>query len=254
MTRAGGKVGQNMNTRERPKVYRYSSIAYVIDALTRREITLLNPSSWADKNDSLYINLYKQFRGVANVFASCCTLSKETFQHWYIFGGSSAGAFIEYDRVKLEAHFETLKAEGHKLRYEDVMYLTLEKVEGPLAKLERFPFLKRWGFEAEKEYRVIVETDDENVISYPIPIPLNAINRLVINPWLPRPVVESLKDAIHSIDGCEDLKVDHSRLIESDRWMVAGIKKLSGHLRTASPAYQKLRKKISKKKKSSTKK
>jgi len=243
-----------MKAKDRTKVYRYSSIAYVIDALTRREIRLLDPSSWIDKNDSLYMNFYKQFRGVANVFASCCTLSKETFQHWYIFGGSSAGAFIEYDRAKLEACFEALKTKGHKLRYESVSYLTLERVEKPQATLERFPFLKRWGFEAEKEYRIIAETNDETLISYPIPIPLSAINRIVINPWLPRSVVDSLREVIHSIEGCENLKVDHSRLIESDRWMAAGVKRLSGHIRNKDPAYKKLRKKRSKNKQPSKKK
>jgi hypothetical protein len=233
-----------MKVKERPKVYRYSSIAYVIDSLARREITLLNPSSWADKNDSLYISLYKQYREVGNVFASCYTLSKETFQHWYIFGGSSAGAFIEYDRTKLEACFETLKVAGHKLRYTEVEYLTLEKVEKAQATLERFPFLKRWGFESEQEYRVIVESDDKNLISYPIKIPIGVINRIVINPWLPRTVVQSLRETIHSINGCENLAVDHSRLIESARWMAAGVRKLSGHLRTKSPVYKKLQKKI----------
>jgi hypothetical protein len=237
-----------MTSSDKSRVYRYTNIAYIIDALARGQMTLLNPSSWVDKNDSLYIDLYRQYRGVAAVFASCCTLSKETFHHWYIFGGSSSGAFIEYDRAQLEACFEALKVQGHKLRFEEVDYLTLPKVEKQNVSLDSFPFLKRWGFESEEEYRVIVESDDDDVISYAIPIPISAVQRIVINPWLPGPVVDSLKERIRSIAGCEELQVDHSRLIESNRWMAAGIKKLAGHVRRKTPAYKKLRKKSSKKK------
>ncbi|HEX3664381.1 MAG TPA: hypothetical protein VHU23_04010 [Rhizomicrobium sp.] len=237
-----------MKSSDNSKVYRYTSIAYVIDALSRREMTLLNPSSWVDKNDSLYISFYKQYRNVAHVFATCCTLSKETFQHWYIFGVSSAGAFIEYDRATLEACFEELKLQGHSLRFDEVQYLTLENVEKPTVSLESFPFLKRWGFGPEKEYRVIAETNNHDAISYPIPIPLNVIRRVVINPWLPRSVVDSLKARIRSIDGCEKLKVDHSRLIESDRWIAAGVRKLSGHLRTSAVPRRTRPKKVVRKK------
>jgi len=228
------------------KVYRYSNIAYIIDALARGEMVLLDPSSWEDKNDSQYIDLYRQYREVAGVFASCCTLSRETFHHWYIFGGSSAGAFIEYDRAELEACLEGLKSGGHKLRYKPVKYLTLENVEKSTASLKNFPFLKRFGFQSEKEYRVIVETDDETMTSYPIPIPIDVIRRIVINPWLPKSVVSSLRERIRSIPGCDRLSVDHSRLIKSDRWIAAGIKKLTGHIRSKRPAYKKLRKKKAK--------
>ena len=236
-----------MDDPKESKVYRYSSIAYIIDAIARSQITLVDPASWADKNDSFFIDLYRQYRGVAAVFASCCTLSKETFHHWYVFGGSSAGAFIEYDRARLEACFDTLKTQGHKLRFEKVTYLTLQDVEGPQATLDRLPFLKRWGFDAEKEYRVIVETDDEEMIAYPLAVPNSAIRRIVVNPWLPRSVVDSIKTRIQGIDGCEKLKVDHSRLIESDRWKAAGIRKLAGYRRTIDPTFKKLRKKPSRK-------
>jgi hypothetical protein len=231
-----------MKNRTNAKVYRYSSIAYVLDALARKEMTLLDPKSWADKNDSLYVDLYKQYRGAGAVFASCCTLSTETFHHWYVFGGTHAGAFIEYDRTELESCFKSLKAQGHKIRYAKVKYFTLGRVEKD-ATLNSLPFLKRWGFQSEREYRVIVETDDESHLAYRIPIPMAAINRVVINPWLPDPVVETLRARIHSISECANLTVDHSRLIDSDRWKAAGIRMVAGYKRRHNPVYKRLREK-----------
>lgn len=184
--------------RKKTLVRRYTSIAYLLDALSRQELTLLDPKSWADKNDSFFVDLYRQYRGVHAVFASCCTLSSETFHHWYVFGGSSAGAFIEYDRESLEDCLRTRKTEGHLVRFAAVKYFTLKRVKSE-ATLQNLPFAKRWGFQAEKEYRVIAETDNDEMLTYPLSVPISAVRRVVINPWLPEAVVRTIRAQIHSI-------------------------------------------------------
>jgi hypothetical protein len=234
---------------ERNVVSRYSSIANVIDTLTRRELSLLNPSSWIDKNDSQFVEFYRQYKGAPAVYAACFTLSNETFHHWYVFGRESAGAYLEFDTVAQEAHLGRLKKEGHKLRYESVQYFTLSGIGDPKISLDQFPFAKRWGFQAEKEYRIIIESE-AIAVSCQIPVPLRAVARVVINPWLSKDVVHSIRSCIHSIEGCEMLRVDHSRLIDSDKWQAAGIRRLSAHLRKTDPAYKNPKRRRKAKKKS----
>lgn len=233
---------------ERNVVSRYSSIANVIDTLTRQELSLLNPSSWIDKNDSQFVEFYRQYKGAPAVYAACFTLSNETFHHWYVFGRESAGAYLEFDTALLEAHLAGLRKKGHKLRYQAVEYFALAAIEDPKISLEQFPFAKRWGFQAEKEYRIIIESD-AIAVSCQVPIPLQTVARVVINPWLSKDVVQSIRACIQSIPGCENLRVNHSRLIDSDKWQAAGIRRLSAHLRKTDPAYKKPKRRRARKKK-----
>jgi hypothetical protein len=41
--------------------------------LARRELTLLDPSSWDDRNDSLFLEQYREKRGLQSVLALCFT-------------------------------------------------------------------------------------------------------------------------------------------------------------------------------------
>lgn len=223
-------------------VTRYSSIAHVIDCLARKELPLLDPKSWIDRNDSLFMDFYRQHRKVPAVFAACATRSKETYHHWHVFAGQAAGAAIEFDRQKLEAHLRALQKQRHKLRFGIVRYLTLKRIEGGEAELQDFPFVKRWGFQAEKEYRIISECDDSDAVMLSIPLPIKIVRRIIINPWLPSQVVESLKDRIQSIAECEKLRVSHSHLIASDRWKAAGVRIVNGYRRSRDPRYRALRK------------
>lgn len=222
-------------------VYRYTNIAYVLDALARKQLTLLDPKSWTDRNDSLYVDLYRQYRKAGSVLAACFTISNETFHHWHVFGGSSAGACIEYKRSMLETYLDQHRGRGHDIRFEKVKYVTLPKL-GTQSTLENLPFLKRWGFQAEKEYRVIVEADDDELSTFNIPVPIAAIRRVVINPWLPDEVVQTLRQRINTMSDCENVVVEHSSLIDNDVWKANGIRMVAGHLRAVDPVYEKLRK------------
>jgi hypothetical protein len=165
---------------------RYTNIAAAIDILARQELVLLDPISWDDRNDRHFMNLYKEYIGADGLYAACCTLSNETYHHWHVFGGRS-GAYLEFEKSELEAHLKGLKKSGHRLRFEEVNYYTLNAIgEGKLTP-EDMPFAKRWGFNAEEEYRIIAEGDADQ-ITYSIPLPVGLIRKVVINSWLPEPV------------------------------------------------------------------
>ena len=48
---------------------RYCDLAALVYLLNARKITLLNPESWDDSNDSYYLSLYKKRKGLKSVLA-----------------------------------------------------------------------------------------------------------------------------------------------------------------------------------------
>lgn len=54
-------------------IRRYTSIPGVIDTLRRRQLPLLDPQYWDDRNDSYFMRLYKEYRGANRCsFRSIC--------------------------------------------------------------------------------------------------------------------------------------------------------------------------------------
>ncbi len=201
---------------------RYTNIAAIIDVLSRNELPLLDPTSWDDRNDRHFMNLYRGFIGAEVVYAACCTLSNETYHHWRVFGGRN-GAYLEFERAELERHLSTLVDTGHPITFKQVSYFTLDRIEMGRLKPGDLPFAKRWGFQAEREYRIIAE-GTASQLTYPIPLPVRLIRKVVVNPWLTKDVYESVKASMRKIDGCSKLDVGRSHLIDNTRWKVAGIK------------------------------
>jgi hypothetical protein len=50
---------------------RYTDLTALIYLLRKRKLTLLDPSSWDDSNDSHYLTLYKEKRKLKSVLALC---------------------------------------------------------------------------------------------------------------------------------------------------------------------------------------
>jgi hypothetical protein len=49
-------------------------------------------------------------------------------------------------------------------------------------------------------------------------VPLIAINRVMLSPWLPKTVADQVKNIIKSINGCKTLKFYKSSLVENEGW------------------------------------
>ncbi|HNC85208.1 MAG TPA: hypothetical protein PK999_19310, partial [Nitrospira sp.] len=61
---------------------RYTDIPALTYLLTKQKITLLDPKSWDDSNDSHYLSLYKQRNKLKSLLALCFTQADETYHHW----------------------------------------------------------------------------------------------------------------------------------------------------------------------------
>lgn len=126
---------------------RYTNLAAVIHLLKTRQITLLNPASWDDKNDAHFMAEYKRLRASETVLAICFAATTETYHHWRVFSHGADGVCISFDRKPLLAAFK--KQAGitmGKMNYERV-----EAVAGwSELKIGQLPFLKRKPYEPEK--------------------------------------------------------------------------------------------------------
>src|SRR5712691_8091529 len=103
------------------RLRRYTDIPALIYLLSVRQITLLDPQSWDDKNDSHYLRLYREKKNLKTVLAVCFAQASETYHHWRVFAPGSSGICICFKRADLLAAVKRRVGLLHR----DVDYLTL---------------------------------------------------------------------------------------------------------------------------------
>lgn len=85
-------------------------------------------------------------------------------------------------------------------------------------KPERLPFVKRFGFGDEKELRVVYTSAKRELSTKEVPIPMDAIRRVVLNPWLHEALAEPVTEMFQRMAGKHDITVIQSSLIDSPSW------------------------------------
>lgn len=204
-------------------IRRFATIGSVIDTLRNKRVAFVDPERWDDKNDAEYMRLYKESCGCTNLKALCCTESRETYHHWKVFTTSSDGCFIDFVKKPMLASIK----DNDDYLYAEMEYALLAEMEGNKFKIEDLPFLKRAGFAAEREYRIIYTGDCVGDAHF-MPIDLEWIRRIVLNPWLPQPVADSIMATFRELCGPHDLKVTASKLTNSQTWTRYG-RKIAKH-------------------------
>lgn len=193
---------------------RYTELPYVIDFLQTKKLALLSPASWDDRNDSYYIEKYAQIKGLKSVYALCLAEAPETYHHWRVFSHGSGGACIEFDKALLAKNAQKIAG----LRAEEVKYETTKNLRSIKLNTQELPFLKRYAFIDEKEFRLFIGSNENGAPVYRLPLPLNTIKRITLSPWLPKSVVKEVKKTLNAIDGCKSLKIYRSTLVENEDW------------------------------------
>jgi hypothetical protein len=200
-------------------VRRYTSVPAVIDILRRKELPLLDPQSWDDRNDRYFMSLYKEAKSLNGLYGLCAAICSETYHHWRVFTSAAEGACIEIKRSALENQLKKIGG----VRYGEIKYLKLEQAEklGP-NDIDKLPFIKRWGFSPEVEYRIIAESSEGQAQSISFDFPIRLINSIHLNPWMPKSIAESIVQSIREIEGCSKLEIKKSYLTDSARWKKVG--------------------------------
>lgn len=202
-----------MNEKQFNSLFRYTNLAATIHLLRTKKITLLNPATWDDKNDAYFMAEYKRRKELTSLLALCFSNSVETYHHWRVFSHGSDGTRIEFSRAKLLKAFEGRAGVKHRsVRYRKL----LAKNEN--LSVDDLPFLKRWPYKDESEYRIIYSNKSSGDEAKDFSISINCVKRITISPWLTRALAQSISDTIKGIDGCGGIPIAHSTLIRNDRW------------------------------------
>lgn len=194
---------------------RYTNLASLIHILKTGKITLLNPAAWDDTNDSYFMSEYKRIIGAKTVLALCFAEKAETYHHWRVFSHGSDGVCIEFDKTQLLWAFEdepNIK-QGY-MKYRQMLDLTDVREMNA----HELPFLKRYPYSDEREYRIIYSSHTDIVNYKDFEFDKDSIKRITLSPWIPRSISSSIRDILKSIDGCKDISIATSTLIDNDSW------------------------------------
>ena len=206
---------------------RYTNLPALIYLLKEKKITLLDPTSWDDSNDSHYLSVYKSRKGLKTLLALCFTHVDETYHHWKVFADGSSGICIKFKRTELISSVE--KCAGVKTG--EVEYLKLKEARKRNPTIDELPFIKRYAFEDEDEdedeFRVIFESTDSILTKKDISIPLTSIVKVTLSPWAHPILTKHVKEILKSIRGCKNLEIVRSTLIGNNEW-----KGIGGFIRT----------------------
>ena len=197
---------------------RYTDLPFLFDYLRTKELALLSPKSWDDKNDSYFVEQYAKAKGFQSTYALCLAEAPETYHHWKVFTSGSSGVCMEFNKVALISH--ALKVPG--LRAESVAYSTIKDLRVSKPKADQLPFLKRIAFGDEAEFRLFVARDEPFTAPIRFNVPAAVVNRIVLSPWVPKSVSDQVKETIKEIKGCKSLRVFRSTLVENEGWKQLG--------------------------------
>jgi hypothetical protein len=198
------------------KLNRYTTLPVLLDLLRRKKIVLLDPSTWEDRNDAEIILEYKKRKKIPKLFAVCFGIGDETIHHWKTYANGISGCCIEFDEKKLLTSFQGIK----EVRWGDVTYKKINEAKENTIKVNRIPFVKRWPYRCENEFRILWEGEtSQNTID--IDIDLNSINKITLSQKMPDDVSTSIKELLREEIRDPSRKINRSTLYENSRWIKA---------------------------------
>lgn len=197
-----------------PILRRYTDLPALLSLLQSKHLSLLSPSSWDDRNDRNFMSAYAKAYALKSVVALCFCGRAQTYHHWKVFAPGAAGVCIEFNTETL---LSSVPADGC---YEHgcVRYRTISELDREKKNPCNLPFLKRSAFKDEREYRIIFRSKEQDIQIKDLQISLHAIRGILINPWMPTPLFEAVKKSICQVDGCEQIPVSKSSLIDHEKW------------------------------------
>jgi hypothetical protein len=193
---------------------RYTHLPAAIELLYSKSLTLLDPSTWDDSNDTFYISEYKRRQELASTLALCLTAADESYHYWKIFAGHPAGVCIRFRQGMLLTALKEIPGLGVGL----MDYRAMTAARQKQLNVSEFPFVKRSAYVDEKEVRIFWESRKKILTSLKIPIPAGCISRITLSPWLPMSLVSTTKNILREIPGCDHVEVVRSTIIASEEW------------------------------------
>lgn len=194
---------------------RFTTLPFVIDLLTRKQLTLLNPGLWQDYNDRVTMELYRKKKNAQSIYALCLSDDHETIHHWNTFAAGANGCCIEFNSRKLFECLGNVSGVSHGKSH----YLKIAELGKLNSADESLPYVKREPFQPESEYRIVAISDKPQQTTFDIPVHANVIRRITMSNHLPKTVFESLKEGLRKIAPDYQGRISHSTLFNNSKWV-----------------------------------
>lgn len=205
-------------TQTRDFLRKYCDLPALLYLLETKSITFLDPAQWDDKNDSFFMQLYKEHLKLKSLLAICFSQETETYHHWSVFAQGSSGVCISFKKNPLLEIFKDYA----DVRVGEVSYLPLNSLKSHDCDVKDLPFMKRAPYAPEGELRAIYEDRDDNLPYLNIKIALSCIDRITLSPWMPKNVADSVKKTIRRVPGADKIAITRSTLVQNDTWAKFG--------------------------------
>jgi hypothetical protein len=200
------------------KLSRYTTLPVLLALLRRKKLSLRDPSHWEDKNDVEVIAEYKNIKNVQSLFAVCFCIGDETVHHWKTYANGDSGCCIEFDQDKLLASFKgKMGFRWGKVRYKKINEVKEEVKNGEIS-LNRYPFIKRWPYRFEEEFRILWEGETTKKIM-DVDIDLNSINKITLSQGMPPDLNPSIKKLLRDEIRDSSTKINRSTLYRNIIWI-----------------------------------
>jgi hypothetical protein len=186
--------------------------------LRSKKLTLLDPASWEDKADARFMARYKEQSALRCVAAVCFSMASETFHHWRIFSHGAAGVRVSFRTQPFLKAIDSATGVTHGV----VRYLKVAETGTSRVRIDRLPFVKRYAYRDEQEYRIVYSSSRRTQGPIPLRVPVKCIDRITVSPWLDKARYEAVAATLHAIPGCSRLQVARSRLMDNDQWLRFG--------------------------------
>lgn len=198
------------------KLNRFTSLPILLDLLQRKKLTLLNPKTWEDQNDAQVLLEYIKKKKLKEIFAICLSFGDETIHHWKSYSGGSSGCLIEFNAKKLLSFVDKVPHTIHrKVEYRRLRDSPRWK---PNTTIDDIPFIKRWAYRYEEEYRIIALPPTQSDF-FEIDISLEVIEKITISQQMPKQIYQTIKGYLSGLRGDPESKINRSSLFENRRWI-----------------------------------
>lgn len=198
------------------KLNRYTTLPVLLDLLRRKKIVLLDPCRWEDRNDAEIILQYKKRKKLKSLFAVCFGTEDETVHEWKAYADGISGCCIEFDGNELLKSFQGRKG----FRWRKVKYKLIKEVQSCRPPLDDMPFLKRWPYRCENEFRILWEGESKKD-SKPVGMDLRSIKKITLSPEIPDVVARSIRGLLRQEINGPLPKINVSTLYQNKTWIRA---------------------------------
>ncbi len=209
---------------------RYTELRYVLQLLRSGKLAFLDPNTWDDKNDSHFLMAYKEAKHFQSLMAVCFTRVSERHHHWERFaarGAHNSGKVprgkeegkepicIEFDKERL---LLSLSSDAAVISGA-VRYSRLVALEKHPPRMEKWPFLKRYPYRDEREFRIIYSGPTQKKSPMMIPIDVSAIDRIIIGPYANTERREEIKAMISAaVPRRDPPTITKTTILDNVRW------------------------------------